>query len=139
MTILCSRRHIFSTIKNYKCQTYNLEQDIVLHEERIQYLEEKLANTIELSIQERTELKKEIRDLKKIVYKLKKEIKQKDKELIARENQLAEFDALAKQKSSYNEALAKQKSFYNKALAKQKSDSDAEIEKLRKEVQSQKA
>ncbi|CAG8682936.1 8545_t:CDS:1, partial [Ambispora gerdemannii] len=78
--------------RDYECQTYNLEQDIVLREERIRYLEEELANTIKLSIQERAKLKEEIRDLKKIVYKFKKEIEQKDKELIARENQLAEFD-----------------------------------------------
>ncbi|CAG8620219.1 4227_t:CDS:2, partial [Paraglomus occultum] len=65
-------------------------------EERIRYLEEELANTIELSIQEREELEKEITDLKKIVYHLKKEIEQKDKELITRENQLAEFDVREK-------------------------------------------
>src|SRR6185436_11008294 len=73
-------------------RVYNLERDIVLREERIRYLEKELANTIELSIQEREELEKEISDLKKIVYRLKKEIEQKDKKLITRENQLAEFD-----------------------------------------------
>ncbi|CAG8453396.1 5645_t:CDS:2 [Paraglomus occultum] len=78
--------------RDYERRTYNLERDIVLREERIRYLEKELANTIELSIQEREELEKEISDLKKIVYYLKKEIEQKDKELTTRENQLAEFD-----------------------------------------------
>src|SRR5215216_4581109 len=82
--------------RDYERRTYNLERDIVLREERIRYLEEELANTIELSIQEREELEKEISDLKKIVYRLKKEIEQKDKELITRENQLAEFDVREK-------------------------------------------
>nr|CAG8574122.1 3960_t:CDS:2 [Entrophospora candida] len=82
--------------RDYECRTYNLERDIVLREERIRYLEEELANTIELSIQEREELEKETSDLKKIVYHLKKEIEQKDKELITRENQLAEFDVREK-------------------------------------------
>jgi len=78
--------------RDYERRTYNLKRDIVLREERIRYLEKELANTIELSIQERGELEKEISDLKKIVYYLKKEIEQKDKELTTRENQLAEFD-----------------------------------------------
>ncbi|CAG8468382.1 3546_t:CDS:2 [Acaulospora morrowiae] len=78
--------------RDYERRTYNLEQDIILCEKRIRYLEDELANTIELSIQEREELEKEISDLKKIVYKLKKEIEQKDKELFNREAQLAEFD-----------------------------------------------
>ncbi|CAH1767814.1 11101_t:CDS:1 [Entrophospora sp. SA101] len=82
--------------RDYERRTYNLERDIVLREERIRYLEEELANTIELSIQEREELEKETPDLKKIVYHLKKEIEQKDKELITRENQLAEFDVREK-------------------------------------------
>ncbi|CAG8666396.1 10293_t:CDS:2, partial [Paraglomus occultum] len=70
--------------------------DIILREKRIRYLEDELANTIELSIQEREELEKEISDLKKIVYELKKEIEQKDKELLNRETQLAEFDVREK-------------------------------------------
>ncbi|CAG8674783.1 8222_t:CDS:1, partial [Paraglomus brasilianum] len=78
--------------RDYERRTYNLKRDIVLREERIRYLEEELANTIKLSIQEREELEKELSDLKKIVYYLKREIEQKDKELITRENQLAEFD-----------------------------------------------
>ncbi|CAJ0843496.1 14_t:CDS:2 [Entrophospora sp. SA101] len=51
--------------RDYERRTYNLERDIVLREERIRYLEEELANTIELSIQEREELEKETPDLKK--------------------------------------------------------------------------
>ena len=82
--------------RDYERRTYNLERDIVLREERIRYLEEELANAIELSIQEREELEKELSDLKKIVYYLKREIEQKDKELITRENQLAEFDVREK-------------------------------------------
>ncbi|CAJ0643574.1 6074_t:CDS:2 [Entrophospora sp. SA101] len=71
--------------RDYERRTYNLERDIVLREERIRYLEEELANTIELSIQEREELEKETPDLKK-----------NHKELITRENQLAEFDVREK-------------------------------------------
>ena len=88
--------------RDYERRTYNLKRDIVLREERIRYLEKELANTIELSIQERGEVEKEISDLKKIVYYLKKEIEQKDKELTTRENQLAEFDVREKKTQNPN-------------------------------------
>jgi len=119
--------------RDYERRTYNLKRDIVLREERIRYLEKELANTIELSIQERGELEKEISDLKKIVYYLKKEIEQKDKELITRENQLAEFDVREKKLKTRIREISKSAGNTHKAYTQTVKLID-ENERLKREI-----
>ncbi|RHZ80452.1 hypothetical protein Glove_135g73 [Diversispora epigaea] len=78
--------------RDYEHKNYNLEKQIAIREERIQFLENELESVISLSSQEREELQKEISDLKKSLYQARKEIRQKEKDLAIGENQLGEFD-----------------------------------------------
>ncbi|CAG8554076.1 915_t:CDS:1 [Acaulospora colombiana] len=82
--------------RDYEHKNYNLEKQIAIREERIQFLEKELESVISLSSQEREKLQKEISDLKKSLYQARKEIKQKEKDLVIGENQLGEFDVREK-------------------------------------------
>ncbi|CAG8637613.1 17019_t:CDS:2, partial [Acaulospora morrowiae] len=132
-------------------RVYTLERAIAIREERIRFLEEELENTIELSNEEKNEMIKEIINLKRIVRQLEKENKQKDEKISIKNKLITEFDEFSQQ-SSYNTKIIEApiipqsifpipdtQKMIDEALAKQKSNYDAEIAKLRKELQSQKA
>ncbi|RIB13856.1 hypothetical protein C2G38_2196757 [Gigaspora rosea] len=77
---LLFRRHVY------------LKQIIGIQEERIRFLEEELNYTIEVSTEEKEELKKEISKLKRIVHQLEEENKKKDKEISNKDRLILEFD-----------------------------------------------
>ncbi|CAG8528330.1 5723_t:CDS:2, partial [Acaulospora morrowiae] len=72
------------------------QRAIAICEERIQFLEEELENTIELSNEEKNEMMKEIINLKRIVQQLEKENKQKDEEISIKDKLITEFDECEK-------------------------------------------
>ncbi|RIB25286.1 hypothetical protein C2G38_2166266 [Gigaspora rosea] len=78
--------------RNFEQHLYILEKIISIREERIQFLEEELNNTIELSRQDKEELLEESSKLKRIVCQLKEENKKKDKEILNKNKLIIEFD-----------------------------------------------
>ncbi|RIB15350.1 hypothetical protein C2G38_2192588 [Gigaspora rosea] len=74
--------------RNFKQRLYTLERIIDIREERIQFLEKELNNTIELSRQDKEKLLEEISKLKGIICQLEKKIKRKIKKFRIRMNRL---------------------------------------------------